>query len=103
MNAAALRNAVFHEVRAIWLKLPNAARYYVILRLLKDDDPTDRDRIPSRVNGRRMSTEETLRRLALRRGETAMTEDFDDGPLAVVVVMNSTSIGSGSAKHSTSA
>jgi hypothetical protein len=34
---------------------------------LKDDDLTDRDHIPSRVDGRRMSTQEAHRRLALRK------------------------------------
>ena len=68
--AAAERNAAYHEIASILDQFPVGEQYHLLLRLLHSRDP---DKIPVKVDGRRMSTEESLRRMAFRKDRTANT------------------------------
>jgi hypothetical protein len=70
MTAAALRATVYAEVKDALAKPPSHERYYVLLRSLHDQDP---ERIPVKPDGRRISTEEALRRLAMRKDSQGVT------------------------------
>jgi hypothetical protein len=63
-NAAALRNAAYHEVLAVLAGLPENERFYLLNRVMVGMNP---EAIPVKIDGRRMSTQESLRRLALRK------------------------------------
>ena len=63
-NAAALRNATYHEVLAVLARLPENERFYLLNRVMVGMNP---EAIPVKIDGRRMSTQESLRRLALRK------------------------------------
>ena len=63
-NAAALRNAAYHEVLAVLARLPENERFYLLNRVMVGMNP---EAIPVKIDRRRMSTQESLRRLALRR------------------------------------
>jgi hypothetical protein len=65
MSSPAQRRAIYLAAKETLEKLPAVGdRYYVILRLLHELDP---NQIPSKVDGRRMSPEESARRRALRK------------------------------------
>jgi hypothetical protein len=66
-KAAALRNAAYHEVLAALAKLPENERFYLLNRVMVGMNP---EAIPVKVDGRRMSTQESLRRLARRKDRT---------------------------------
>jgi hypothetical protein len=63
-KAATLRNRVHSEIGQLLEQLPEHERFYVLLRHLLRMNP---DAIPLKPDGRRMSTEEARRRLALRK------------------------------------
>jgi hypothetical protein len=63
-KAAALRNAAYREVLAVLARLPENERFYLLNRVMVGMSP---EAIPVKVDGRRMSTQEALRRLALRK------------------------------------
>jgi hypothetical protein len=69
-KAAALRKAAYLEVLAVLAKLPENERYYLLNRVMVGMNP---EAIPVKVDGRRMSTQESLRRLALRKDRTGPT------------------------------
>jgi hypothetical protein len=63
-----LRHQVYAAMLEQMEKLPMQERYYVLLKLLHTLDP---NAIPVTPDGRRMSSEEARRRLALRRDRRA--------------------------------
>jgi hypothetical protein len=67
---AAVRNAAYREVLAVLAKLPENERYYLLNRIMVGLNP---EAIPVKVDGRRMSTQESLRRLALRKDRPGST------------------------------
>jgi hypothetical protein len=63
-SAAALRNRVHRDIGELLAQLPEHEQFYVLLRHLLRMNP---DAIPLKPDGRRMSSEEAKRRLALRK------------------------------------
>jgi hypothetical protein len=63
-NAAAHRKAAYLEVLAVLARLPENEQFYLLNRIMVGMNP---EAIPVKVDGRRMSTQESLRRLALRK------------------------------------
>jgi hypothetical protein len=69
-NAAARRKAAYREVLAALARLPENERFYLLNRIMVGMNP---EAIPVKVDGRRMSTQESLRRLALRKDRAIPT------------------------------
>jgi hypothetical protein len=63
-NDAARRKAAYLEVLAVLARLPENERFYLLNRIMVGMNP---EAIPVKIDGRRMSTQESLRRLALRK------------------------------------
>jgi hypothetical protein len=64
VKAAALRKAAYLEVLAVLAKLPENEQFYLLNRIMVG---MNAEAIPVKIDGRRMSTEESLRRLSLRK------------------------------------
>jgi hypothetical protein len=63
-SAATLRNRVQREIGQLLDQLPEPERFYVLLRCLLRMNP---DAIPLKPDGRRMSSEEAKRRVAMHK------------------------------------
>jgi hypothetical protein len=63
-----LRNRVHREIGELLHQLPEPEQFYVLLRHLLRMNP---DAIPLKPDGRRMSSEEAKRRLAMRKDRQA--------------------------------
>jgi hypothetical protein len=59
-----LRNRIHREIGALLDQLPQHEQFYVLLRHLLRMNP---DAIPLKPDGRRMSSEEAKRRVAMRK------------------------------------
>lgn len=66
-----LRNRVHREIGELLDQLPEHEQFYVLLRHLLRMNP---DAIPLKPDGRRMSTAEARRRLALRKDRQGSTK-----------------------------
>jgi hypothetical protein len=64
MPTAAERNADIHDMETTLAKYDDGDQYHILLRLLLGRNP---DKIPVKVDGRRMSSAEARRRLAMRK------------------------------------
>jgi hypothetical protein len=69
-KAAALRKTVYLEVLDVLAKLPKNEQFFLLNRIMTGMNP---EAIPVKVDGRRMSTQESLRRLALRKDRGSPT------------------------------
>ena len=64
MPTAAERNADYRQMDAILAKYQDGEQFHLLLRLLLSRNP---DKIPVKVDGRRMSSAEARRRLSMRK------------------------------------
>jgi hypothetical protein len=63
-KAAALRKTAYREVLAALARLPENEQFYLLNRVMIGMNP---EAIPVKIDGRRISTQDSLRRLALRK------------------------------------